>query len=96
MKNYYKMDRTKRDIILAWDDADEVREDLALTDEEIVQCLPSMRERMRRVCDLLQDKFSVDEYNELFVVDGYTRNQQKAVKKNGQDKNSAKKAKRKG
>lgn len=57
---------TKERIIRAWDEADEILQDLALSDEEILECLPSIRSRVKHIASLLQDEFSITEYSKVF------------------------------
>jgi hypothetical protein len=62
------MKTTKRDLIICWDDLDEISQDLACSDEEILEMLPAIRERVKQCIELLGDMFSVDEYNEIFPL----------------------------
>jgi hypothetical protein len=58
--------KDKFDIIIAWNEADEVREDLAFSDEEIIKMLPEIRLRIKTICIHLQDLFTNDEFEEVY------------------------------
>lgn len=58
--------KKKEKIITVWNEADEIREDLALSDDEIIVMLPSIRGRIKTICELLQDEFTTEEYNKLY------------------------------
>ena len=60
------MDMTKENIIIAWNEADEILQDLALSDEEIMGIIPDIRKRVKTIEKCLRDEFSVDEYNRIF------------------------------
>ena len=60
------MDNRTKHIIIAWNELDELRQTLTLTDEEIMGCIDAIRERVINAEEQLRDEFSTDEYNELF------------------------------
>ena len=60
------MEKTKENIIVAWNEADEVLQDLALSDEEIMGIIPDIRRRVKTIAEHLQDEFTIDEYNEIY------------------------------
>jgi len=62
------MELIKRRIIEAWDDADELVEDFTLSDEEILEILPSMLARAKRIRALLGKEFSQSDYDKLKKV----------------------------
>lgn len=53
-------------IIRVWNEADEIREDMALSDEEIISVLPTIRSRVKIICDLLDGEFTNEEYSQIF------------------------------
>lgn len=56
----------KKKIIEAWDNADEILQDLALSDEEIVEIIPDIRQRTKVIAENLQEMFTNEEYNEVY------------------------------
>lgn len=65
-KKVTRLPRTKVNIIVAWNEADEVLQDLALSDEEIMTIIPDIRKRVRTIEKHLRDEFTVNEYNKVF------------------------------
>ena len=59
--------RTKDKVIL-FDHVDNILEDLALSDEELMECLPAIRKRVMECQKILNDNVTVKDYEKYGEV----------------------------
>ena len=53
-----------QDKVILFDHVDNILEDLALSDEELLECIPTIRKRLLECQNILNDNVSQEEYNE--------------------------------
>ena len=53
-----------KDKVILFDHVDNILEDLALSDEEILECIPTIRKRLLECQNILNDNVSQEEYDE--------------------------------
>ena len=53
-----------KDKVILFDHVDNILEDLALSDEEILECISTIRKRLLECQNILNDNVSQEEYDE--------------------------------
>ena len=59
----------EEDMAIIFDDTDEILEDLACSDEDIIAMLPKIRERLKRVQGIMNDIVDIDMYEKYYPRD---------------------------
>jgi uncharacterized protein (DUF433 family) len=59
-------ERMRKDVLEAWSESEEITANFdQLTDEELIECLPSIRERAKRIQSLLGTYVSGEDLDEI-------------------------------